>query len=69
MKKIIPILMILSVLIISGCASQTSTAPTTCGNKIVDVGEECDASSCTGGKVCTENCRCEGLAPPALPED
>ena len=77
-------LLVLSIIFISGCAQngtgvqdgtgvqngtngQGGTNPV-CGNEIVEAGEECDGTGCTGDKLCLEDCKCESLAPPALPE-
>lgn len=65
MKKYALILLIL-VIIIAGCSSQESK--TACGNKIVEAGEQCDGAGCSGNQICTNNCKCESLSPPSLPE-
>ena len=59
--KIILLLVILSVVFVSGCVTE-------CGNGIVEAGEECDVDGCSDDKVCTEECKCETFSPPALPE-
>ncbi len=66
-KIILLLFIVLSIVFVSGCIQQR--AEPVCGNGIVESGEECDGDGCPAGKVCTENCKCETLTPPALPED
>ncbi len=65
LKKLSVILLLFSIIIVSGCV-QTSTQPT-CGNSIVESGEECDNSVCPAGTEC-RNCKCEITGPPPIPE-
>lgn len=65
MKKIALILLILFILV-AGCSSQEPKS--VCGNRIADAGEQCDGTGCSGNQICTNNCKCESLSPPALPE-
>ncbi len=60
------VLAIVGIVFISGCITQE--AKSVCGNGIVESWEECDGTGCTSDKICTENCKCESLPPPALPE-
>lgn len=53
------------ILFLSACSSQESKS--ICGNKIVEAGEQCDGSGCSGNQICTEKCKCESLLPPQLP--
>ena len=59
------LLIVLSITLISGCIQEETAS--VCGNGIVEPGEECDGTACPDDKVCTEECKCESLAPPALP--
>jgi hypothetical protein len=54
------------ILFLSACSSQEPRA--VCGNKIVEAGEQCDGSGCSGSQICTEKCKCETFSPPSLPE-
>lgn len=69
-ETIILAVLFISLIIISGCASQESqpSAPAVCGNNVVDSGEECDNSACTAMKTCSQECQCEDLVPPPIPE-
>lgn len=66
-KIIFLLFIIISIVFISGCVQEQTKS--VCGNEIVESGEGCDGTSCPTGKVCTLNCKCESLMPPALPED
>jgi len=64
MKKIIIFLfLLLLVFSLIGCSGSS-----TCGNDLLDNGEQCDNSECSSGEWCNEQCECEALPPvPALP--
>ena len=57
---------IIMIVFLSGCSSKEPKS--VCRNKIVEAGEQCDASGCTANQICTEKCKCETLSPPSLPE-
>ncbi|MBS3097084.1 hypothetical protein J4480_06655 [Candidatus Woesearchaeota archaeon] len=67
-QKIIPIaaIFLVFILFLSACSSKESKS--VCGNKIMEAGEQCDASGCTANQICTEKCKCETFSPPSLPE-
>jgi hypothetical protein len=50
---------------LSGCTTPLETG--SCGNGVVDFGEQCDDTDCPEGQLC-EECQCKTLTPPALPE-
>jgi len=60
------LILVIFIILLAGCSSQESKS--VCGNKIVEVGEQCDASGCAANQICTEKCKCETLSPPSLPE-
>jgi len=79
MRKTISMIVVLSVIIVSGC---TQTPPSehlapldgtpsdgsaVCGNNVIESGEECDGSGCTSPEIC-EECECISLQPPPLPD-
>ena len=64
--KTIALILVIFVILLVGCSSQESKSA--CGNKVVEAGEQCDASGCTANQICTEKCKCETLSPPSLPE-
>lgn len=67
-NKIILIVILISIIIISGCTSQQPPTQPICGNSIVESGEECDNSACPAMQACSDECKCEALAPPQIPE-
>lgn len=60
------VISIIMIVFLSSCSSQESKS--VCSNKIVEAGEQCDGSGCTGNQICTGKCKCESLSPPSLPE-
>jgi len=62
----------LLLLFMAGCSQQgTSPLPQlpACGNGTIELGEECDTSSCPEEKICTSECKCVSSVPPQLPEE
>jgi len=80
MNKLVGLAMVLSVLsvvIISGCTTPTGGGTTTigggsgatCGNSVVEQGEQCDKTDCGAGKYCSVGCQCINKpSPPTLPQ-
>ena len=67
-KSMTVILIIFLLIFVSGCIGSKIEA--SCGNNIVETGEECDGDGCPAGEVC-KVCQCvspqEIPSPPALP--
>lgn len=68
MNRLILIVLLVSIMIINGCASPQSSTQSVCGNSLVENGEECDNSTCPVMQTCSNECKCVALAPPQIPE-
>src|SRR5437660_11693457 len=59
--------LVLAAVLAFSTAGTTSAQPVTCGNGVLDGGEDCDLSSpagafCPVGEICTSSCDCVFLA-------
>ena len=69
---------LIAVILISGCTSTpqdgsgtgdgNTGAQAICGNSIIETGESCDGSGCSGAQVCNDQCLCVAVSPPPIPE-
>ena len=61
-KRYIFLILLLVVISLTGCQQSV------CGNGVIEGGEGCDNSECSGVNFCNEQCVCESIPEvPALP--